>query len=92
MNDLLKESINRYNAIFNRSNMYYWAQAPGRINLIGEHTDYHKGYVLPFAVSLYTIAVLSPNNTDHIIYIQKISKQHIHFLWKINLLKEWLDR
>lgn len=37
-----------------------WAQAPGRINLLGEHTDYNQGFVLPAAISYYTIAAIGP--------------------------------
>ena len=40
-----------------------WA-APGRVNLIGEHTDYNEGFVLPFALPQRTIAAVSPADAD----------------------------
>jgi galactokinase len=36
--------------------------APGRVNLIGEHTDYNLGFVLPFAINRRTYAAISLRN------------------------------
>jgi galactokinase len=38
--------------------------APGRVNLIGEHTDYNDGFVLPFAIEYRTTVDLTVR-TDH---------------------------
>ncbi|MDS0525151.1 galactokinase [Clostridium sp. SHJSY1] len=38
--------------------------APGRINLIGEHTDYNGGHVFPCSITLGTHAVASFNNSN----------------------------
>ena len=36
------------------------ASAPGRVNLIGEHTDYNDGHVLPLALPLRTVITVEP--------------------------------
>ncbi len=41
--------------------------APGRVNLIGEHTDYAEGFVMPAAIDFATLAGISPRNDGKIV-------------------------
>jgi len=36
--------------------------APGRVNLIGEHTDYAEGFVMPAAIDFATLSGISPRS------------------------------
>jgi len=38
----------------------WMAAAPGRVNVIGEHTDYNDGFVLPMAIERYTVIAAAP--------------------------------
>jgi len=40
--------------------------APGRVNLIGEHTDYNEGFVLPMAIERRTYVAASANGTSRV--------------------------
>ena len=42
----------------------YITRAPGRVNLIGEHTDYNAGYVLPMAINRHVWVVAHPRDDD----------------------------
>ena len=54
--DLLSIAVARFEKEF-ASKPSTASFAPGRVNLIGEHTDYNDGFVLPFALPFCTVVV-----------------------------------
>ena len=42
-------------------------QAPGRVNLIGEHTDYNQGFVMPMAIDRFTRVSIAPREDGKLV-------------------------
>ncbi|XP_001377585.1 galactokinase [Monodelphis domestica] len=61
IDELLKEARNVFQKEFG-SDPTVAVSAPGRVNLIGEHTDYNEGLVLPMALELVTVLVGIPRS------------------------------
>ena len=77
----LHENFQRF---YNRG-AFLEVTAPGRVNLIGEHTDYNEGFVLPCALQYKTTILASPR-TDRL--VEAKSLQYPGQIEKINLDEE----
>ncbi|MCD6449675.1 MAG: galactokinase [Thermotogaceae bacterium] len=63
-------------------------KAPGRINIIGEHTDYNDGYVLPFAVDRYVF--LSIERAEKYIFRSETMNETVE-MDELKKLNSWTD-
>ena len=67
MSDLHQTVTTGFEIRFGRRPIGLWS-APGRVNLIGEHTDYNDGFVFPFAIDRRTVVALGLR-TDRLIHV-----------------------
>jgi galactokinase len=67
----------RFVQLFGESPRIY--QAPGRVNLIGEHTDYNDGFVMPAAIGFYTRASVAPRHDGKLVIHSENYSEQVEF-------------
>jgi len=63
--DAKSRALQSYKQKYNRDPEYL-VRAPGRVNIIGEHTDYNDGFVLPCAIDRDTVVAIGPSANGNI--------------------------
>lgn len=74
MQALINNVTRSFSSIFGYAPTHF-IQAPGRVNLIGEHTDYNDGFVLPCAIN-YQMVVAAAKREDNIIRVIAVDYQN----------------
>lgn len=65
MTDLIHTVNNAFSQVLGYAPTH-WVQAPGRVNLIGEHTDYNDGFVLPCAINYQTVVAAAKRDDNRV--------------------------
>ena len=68
--------VTAFKKVFKHDNNVSVVFAPGRVNLIGEHTDYNGGHVFPAALDIGTYIAISPR-TDNTLRLYSLGFDHL---------------
>jgi galactokinase len=78
----------RFKAHFGKAAEIY--SAPGRVNLIGEHTDYNDGYVMPAAINLFCWVGVAPRGDRKLVIYAENYKEQVEV--DLDALTAWVKR
>ena len=78
--------LEKFETLFGEEGILY--ASAGRINLIGEHTDYNGGYVFPGAINFGIMAAIKPNGTDTVRLFAINRDEYVEFDLKEESLPE----
>jgi galactokinase len=89
------EIVERFRTQFQSAETPLFYRAPGRVNLIGEHTDYNLGYVLPIALEMACYIAIAPASHGKLrIYSRDFKKEvslSVAHIATAQPTKEWSD-
>jgi galactokinase len=63
---LAQQTVSAFRERFREAPAHFF-RAPGRVNLIGEHTDYNDGFVMPIAIDFATFAAVGPRSDRRLV-------------------------
>jgi galactokinase len=78
ISDMAARTRNAFGAHFGRAPKWL-ASAPGRVNLIGEFTDFNDGFVLPMAIERRTVIAAAPNDTGQVTLRSEATGESVSF-------------
>jgi galactokinase len=61
-----QKALDKFLALYGAGDVYIF-RAPGRVNLIGEHTDYNHGFVMPLALDKDLLLLARPRSDKEMI-------------------------
>lgn len=87
-----KNIATNFKNIFNTIDEPLIVRSPGRVNIIGEHTDYNDGFVLPAAIDKNAFVAIQKRNDDAIhLYANEFKESHHSSLNTIAKCNNWPD-
>jgi galactokinase len=90
----MEDSLTRTFREIYQSNPEVYSSAPGRINIIGEHTDYNLGYVLPSAIQFRTSFLAAKRKDKKVrVWANNFNQKHSFSIDKLipSRKKAWTD-